>query len=903
VNRADLAVIRLGEGNGQIDLGGKAANLDALIGAGFPVPAGFVVPPTAFDRFIATNNLQDLVAAQTPSEEARRPTDAWHTEEDVRALIVAASIPSELGDQICAAYRALVPGNDANDLRAVAVRSSATGEDSTHASFAGQLDSFLNVRDEAALLDAVKQCWASLWTARAIGYRAARAPTTPLSQAVVVQRMVHADCAGVLFTANPVSGSEHEIVINAAFGLGDAVVAGTVTPDVVVVDKHAMTITRMETARNRGTERATQDAAGAVLTSQQAVELARIGRAIELHFGCPQDIEWAIEGRTIWILQARPVTAGTQTTRANRPAAPSVPSSLDPEDDDWPTLDQRAPLPFDYWTLANVGELWTEPVSPIVASTVPSIIGGALRHSLRGLDPDLLNQVQWAKRWFGRVYYNEGALTHALSHQLGLPGALFDRSRGHRVRTNAPSSRFRLLPFLRRLPTLLRLASRHWVTGTALQHLVTDIDRSSAEFRARSVFLESDHELWLEIDCWFEQMKHALNLQNDMSGYSLAHFAIMERLIGRWAGDTHLAHDLVSGLSDIETADIGPALAEVSQALREAGLADVVLDNHPRTALDRIRSDPRSAGAVRLLDHFLERHGHRCANDAEWLHPRWIEAPEEVIEMAAAYLRLGDAVNPAETARRQQQHRIDVTSAISARLNPLQRFVFRLLLSRTQYAVRYRDNGKNAAMKAAYPARRLVFELGRRWCDRKWLSDPEDIFFLTVLDLKRVIDARSAAAAGLDLMALVTRRRRAHAYWFDQPSYEAVDAAGQPIAHSHAGSATTDTIHGIAASTGRVRGRARVVHHPREALRLGAGEILVTHATDTGWSAVFPIIGGLVTEIGGQLSHAAILAREYGLPAVVNVDDATRRIADGQTISIDGGSGVVHLHQSAIGKV
>jgi pyruvate,water dikinase len=221
--------------------------------------------------------------------------------------------------------------------------------------------------------------------------------------------------------------------------------------------------------------------------------------------------------------------------------------------------------------------------------------------------------------------------------------------------------------------------------------------------------------------------------------------------------------------------------------------------------------------------------------------------------------------------------------------------LFRFLLARTQDAVRLRDNGKDSAMKACYPARRTLYLLGARWASRGWIAAADDVFFLTLPDLRAIVAAGSPAAAGLDLPALIAVRRRAHAYWLRQPTHDVLGPDGQPLPEAAAPRERDDALHGIAASSGLVRGRARVIRSPRDAMRLGRGDILVTHATDTGWSAVFPLIGGLVTEIGGQLSHAAILAREYGLPAVVNVTDVTSLIGDGDTVTVDGAAGTVRI--------
>jgi pyruvate,water dikinase len=275
--------------------------------------------------------------------------------------------------------------------------------------------------------------------------------------------------------------------------------------------------------------------------------------------------------------------------------------------------------------------------------------------------------------------------------------------------------------------------------------------------------------------------------------------------------------------------------------------------------------------------------------EAELLYPRWTEAPEQVIQSLTAFLAMENA--PVTTNDAAAQRREAATAQVAARLNWFQRQNFQRTLARLHRFTRLRDNGQHYVVKLLLPMRHLYAELGRRWAARGWLA-ADDIFFLMADELSAVVATGDPAAAGLDLVARAAARRAAYTYWFTQPTPDALDAQGAPVAVTADNGAI---LVGMPASPGQVTGRARVVLTPAEATCLEPGDILVTRATDPGWTPVFSIIGGAVLEIGGALSHGAIVAREYGLPAVVNAPQATQRIRDGQMIQVDGSRGQVTL--------
>jgi pyruvate,water dikinase len=365
----------------------------------------------------------------------------------------------------------------------------------------------------------------------------------------------------------------------------------------------------------------------------------------------------------------------------------------------------------------------------------------------------------------------------------------------------------------------------------------------------------------------------------------------------RSAGLQDKTYALLTGLSGIIQAEIVPALQAMAEQARTLGLAETLLDDDPAQALARLRTLPEAAPFLAAFDAFLQRHGHRCPMEAEWRVPRWREAPDQVLALVADYARAAER-GPARPAdgREQQSQREAATALVEKRLDPIRRALFRPLLRRVQRLVRMRDNGQGYLVKLGLPIRRVYGLLAERWAQRGWLPQADDFFFLARPELERVLAAADPAKAGLDLGRIAAGRRAAYEHWQRVTAPEVLDADGRPVLAAQAAPAADGrSLAGVAASSGQVTGAARLVSHPREANRLRPGEILVTRATDPGWTPIFAVIGGLVLEVGGLLSHGAIVAREYGLPAVVNVQEATRRIRDGQTVTVDGTRGRVVL--------
>lgn len=407
------------------------------------------------------------------------------------------------------------------------------------------------------------------------------------------------------------------------------------------------------------------------------------------------------------------------------------------------------------------------------------------------------------------------------------------------------------------------------------------------EFRQIDLAALSPAELWRAIHTvWEPRRVQMYQRHTTVSSAAFMAFAPLEWLARRWGKDARLAQALVAGLNGVFAADMGPALQQIAQAVRQANLVELVLENDPTTAWAELQSRPEAAPVRQALDHFLSTHGHRCPAEPEILLPRWAEAPEQVLALVAGYLQKA----PQETADSSSaRSSLAAQQAVEQRLGPIRRAIFRWVLRRAQEQVRRRDNSRHFMAKLELPRRQLFVALGRRWTAQGILAAAEDIFFLTHAEIGDALTNGKTA----DLQQKTAARRAAYQFWCSYEPPEALNAAEQPLPPPS--QAVGEALTGIPASSGVARGPVRIIHRPEEAERLKPGDILVTLATDPGWTPVFPLVGGLVLVYGGQLSHGAIVAREYGVPAVVSVAEAMTRLQEGMMVTVDGSNGRITI--------
>lgn len=556
-----------------------------------------------------------------------------------------------------------------------------------------------------------------------------------------------------------------------------------------------------------------------------------------------------------------------------------------PGDDNW-LSEESSPQPFDLWTRANFGEVLPNPVTPLTLSSL-EMIGGAAEVRLPTGE-----KVQMARRFYGRIYANEGGMRQFVA-ELGLPTSFIDATWGSRRPDLPPKAGFRPWRLFYRVPQLVLQSAKSARQKPASEALLpkedaalyAQIETWSEEFRQIDLAALSPVELWQAIHTvWEPRRVQMYQRHTTVSSAAFMAFAPLEWLARRWGRDARLAQALVAGLSGIYAAAMGPSLEKVARSLHQAGLADVVLENEPAVAWTQLQAMLEAVPVREALAHFLLEHGHRCPAEPEILLPRWAEAPEQVVALVAGYLQKEAQKTAVATPSSQTaQH------SIEQRLGPIRRAIFRWVLRRAQAQVRRRDNSRHFMAKLELPRRQLFIALGRCWAKQNRLAAAEDIFFLTHDEIEAALSSEATA----DLQQKTAARRAAYEFWCDFEPPEALNAAGQPLPSPS--QAAGEALTGIPASSGVARGPVRIIHRPEEAERLKPGDILVTLATDPGWTPVFPLVGGLVLVYGGQLSHGAIVAREYGVPAVVSVAEAMTRLQEGMMVTVDGSNGRITI--------
>lgn len=843
-------------------VGGKGSALAELKLAGLPVPGGFHVTTDAYRMFVEVNDLQPIIERRLETVDAEQPRTLEDASRHIQEAFLASSIPDDVGRAILEAYGDL-PGA----APSVAVRSSATAEDQPEASFAGQLETYLDVSGDDQVLDTARRCWASLWTARAIGYRERQGiEHTGTAVGVVVQQLVDADVAGILFTESPLSGQAGQALVSASWGLGDSVVGGRVTPDEYVIDlktgrvvdrrisaKETMTVPVGGATEDRPVPE--DDREKPALTEDQLTELAELGSRIESLFETPMDVEWALAGGEFFVLQARPITTLTSTV-------------------EW-----QAPEPKMRYMRASIIDFMPNPISPLFETLGLPIYDESLRGSLaeltrRGADYIPAEFVRTINRYaYMRVDFT-------LRQWIGL---LFGMTP-------------KLLGAIRRGPSHYR--------EVALPEYELEVERLSRQ----PLSTMSERELWLNIGELAAAAAHHLSvLQVDTLGaaagseglFTLIYDRFFKRPDGPRAPEFVMGYDTTPVLAEKSTFDLATwaksrpdlvrylletDLSVIRSALGEADPPEGVQAEDWVEWRQRIEQHQRAFGHI-LYDF-----------DFSWPVPAEDNGP--AIRSTKMYL-CGEGSDPYARQERLESTRIQATASLLARARGLRGWAVRKALRWAQSLAEVREDSI-ASVGLAYPRLRMaLLELGSRLAERGVIETAADVVWLEASEIEasleaiesdgdlsprqREIDVRKAAAAAAERLLPPVSVPPSDRYLGLPLDFFIPGQGGQ----------AGNTLEGVGASPGKVTGTATVLHGPEDFDRMERDAILVAKATTPAWTPLFAMAGGIVTDIGGPLSHGSIVAREYGIPAVLGTVSATRVIHTGQRISVDGDTGQV----------
>lgn len=820
-------------------VGGKGAHLAELSRIeGIRVPAGFCVTTDAFQHIVATapaidDQLDRLWRLATDDRAAIRALSS-----SVRETIAGIPIPGDIAAAITHSLDRL------GRQSAYAVRSSATAEDSPTASFAGQHDSYLNVAGTAAVLEHISRCWASLFTERAVTYRMRNGfDHRKVQMAVVVQQMVAARVSGILFTADPVTGNRTVASVDATFGLGEALVSGVVNPDVYKVQNGEI-VTRQKRQ------------AQPTLTDAQVVRLVQLGRRIEAHFGRPQDIEWAMADEDFHIVQSRAITTLFPIPKAddqNNRVYVSVGHQQ-------MMTDPMKPLGLSVWQMTTPrpmaeagGRLFVDVTQPLASPASRASLLGALGKS----DPLIGDALQ----------------------------TVLDRG------------------FIRSLPD----TGPAWAPpGGGSAQLETDpaivaelIASSEASVAAlkRDIRTKSGMALLDFIQAHIQETRRVAfdskSLQVVMAGMEAAWW--LNDHMDKWLGEKNAADTLTQSVPHNITSEMGLALLDVADVIRAHPDVVAFLRHVPDD--DFLNALPRLAGGREARDAiqaWLDKYGMRGVGEIDITRPRWSERPSMLVPILLGHIQtqeLGAGARRFEQgldeARRKEEDLLERLRALPDGASKAEET--KRMIDRVRTFAGYREYPKYGMVSRYFVYKQALMEEAERLVQAGALGEKEDLFYIRFDEIRDVVRTQQVNDQ------LIRERKEAFASYRALTPPRVLTSDGEAVAGSYRrDDFPAGALVGLAVSAGTIEGRARVILDVAKA-DLEPGDILVTAYTDPSWTPLFVAIKGLVTEVGGLMTHGAVIAREYGLPAVVGVENATRLIRDGQRIRVHGTNGYVEI--------
>ncbi len=845
--------------------GGKGANLGELIHVpGTHVPVGFCITTDAFRRVMEEMPSVDVLLGRLSSLAPDRHDELRRLGAEIREAIAEHAVPDDVASDVTGALARF------GEQQAWAVRSSATAEDLPSASFAGQQDSFLNVVGRDSILRAVTRCWASLFTERAVAYRVQKGfDHRTVRMAVVVQQMVFPQAAGMMFTADPLTSDRTAASVEATFGLGEALVSGAVIPDVYTVRGTDITATisskhhSVESAPDGGTR--LRDVSPdrrfeAVLSDEQILRLVKLGREIESHFGCPQDIEWCLVDDEVHIVQSRPITTLFP-----------IPVSDDDEQHVYVSVghqqmmtDAMKPLGISVWQMTSPAPMRTAG-GRLFVDVTEALSSPLSRESLveaLGASDPLLGD----------------ALRVIVARRGFVPGS--DAPAGDRS---------------------IGVAEPIDADPEVVTELIARSESSLAELK-REIRGRAGTELIEFVETDIQELRRILfdprSLQVITAAMDSARW-LSDRL-DSWLGERDAADTLAQSVPHNVTSEMGLALLDVADRIRlrpdvVAFLRHVEESGHDdETFLDDLGSVAGGGEARAAIEGFLGTYGMRCAGEIDITRPRWSDRPTARVPViagnvdnftaGAAQRRFEQGRRAAETKEREVLERLRALPDGERKADETGRMIARL---RTFSG--YREYPKYGMVARYFVYKQALSNEAARLVQDGVLRRDDDIFYLTYDELREVVRTHR----GCD--DLVRDRRRAFAVHETLTPPRVLTSDGEALSGEYRREDVPEgAVPGTPVSAGVVEGRARVVSDMARA-DLRAGDILVTAYTDPSWTPLFVSIKGLVTEVGGLMTHGAVIAREYGVPAVVGVQHATRLIRDGQRIRVNGSEGYVEF--------
>ena len=852
-------------------VGGKGANLGELSKMeGIRVPDGFCLSTEAFQRIMGETSLMNELLDQLSLLKVEDREKIGELSGEIRRVIEGIAVPQDMHEEITRLLSRL------GEKNAYAVRSSATAEDLPTASFAGQQDTYLNVVGKEAILKHISKCWASLFTERAVMYRLQNGfDHRKVQLSVVVQKMVFPQAAGIVFTADPVTSHRKVLSIDASFGLGEALVSGLVNADSYKVRNGEIIEKKISTKKlvmyalkDGGTyeqeiepERQKRQA----LTDEQILQLERIGRKIEEHFGCPQDIEWCLVDDTFSIVQSRPITTLFPIPEAN-----------DQENHVYISVGHQQmmtnpikPLGISFWQLTAARPMFTAggrlfvDVTPMLASPVSkqNLLNGMGQH-----DPLIKDALM--------TIIERGDFIQSL------PDEKQEQSSGKSNQGPLPAG-FQTL-------------------NDCDPQIVSDLMKSSQtsiEEVKQNIQTKSGSGLFDFILEDIQELKKILFDPRNMGVIMAAMNAsswINEKM-NEWLGEKNVADTLSQSVPNNITSEMGLALLDVADAIRPYPEVIAYLQQvKDESFLDELVQFHGGQEARDAISAFLNKYGMRCVGEIDMTRTRWSEKPTTLVPMILSNIKNFEPGASKQKFEQGRKFALKKEQEVVDRLKQLpdgeqKAKETKRMISLIRNFSGYREYPKYGIVNRYFAYKQALLKEAERLVQTGVLHEKEDIYYLTFQELREVVRTHT-----LDYQ-IISKRKGEYTFYEKLTPPRVITSDGEIVAGAYKReNLPAEAMVGLPVSSGVIEGRARVIFNMEDA-DLEDGDIVVTSFTDPSWTPLFVSIKGLVTEVGGLMTHGAVIAREYGIPAVIGVESATKRIKDGERIRVNGTEGYVEI--------
>ncbi|AIQ65673.1 phosphoenolpyruvate synthase [Paenibacillus stellifer] len=852
-------------------VGGKGLNLGELSKIeGIQVPEGFCVTTVGYQKAIEHNEAYYALLDQLTMLKAEDRDQIGEISRKLRHIIMEAEIPSDVVEAVTQYLSRY------GDEHAYAVRSSATAEDLPQASFAGQQDTYLNIIGKEAILQHISKCWASLFTDRAVIYRMQNGfDHSQVYLSVIVQRMVFPQASGILFTADPITSSRKLLSIDAGFGLGEALVSGLVSADCYKVQGEEIVDKRIAAKKlaiyglkEGGTETRQIDPeqqTAQTLTDRQIVQLARIGREIEAYFGCPQDIEWCLAHDTFYIVQSRPITT-----------LYPIPEADDGENHVYVSVGHQ--------------QMMTDPIKPLGLSFYLLITRAPMRKA--------------GGRLFVDVAPNLGspAGRDFLIHTLGPSDPLIkdalmtviERGDFIKLQPDVNQGQSSGTSHIGRSPAGSQ--DQPELDPSIVSDLIKDSEASIEQLKL-SIQSKSGADLFAFIREDIEQLKKLLFDPRSMPVIMAAMNASawINANMNQWLGEKNAADTLAQSVPGNITSEMGLALLDVADVIRPypevVDYLQHVKDEHSLDGMIKVEGGQEALDAIHK---YLSKYGMRCAGEIDITRTRWSEKPTTLVPMILNNVK---SFEPNAGSRKFEQGRQEALKKEQELLERLKQLPdgehkakeTKIMIDLIRNFSGYREYPKYGIVSRYFVYKQAMLREAEQLVQSGVIHDKEDVYYLTFEEFHEAVHTHK-----LDYRIIDTRKAEYKLYKKLTPP-RVITSDGEIIAGEYKReNIPAAAIAGLAVSFGVIEGRARVILNMEDA-ELEEGDILVTPFTDPSWTPLFVSIKGLVTEVGGLMTHGAVIAREYGLPAVVGVENATKLIRDGQRIRVNGTEGYIEI--------